>query len=265
MNIFNEIKQSVIVSVWFMFLTFPILVIKVNPLDSTINWRWKNMVAVGITTFIGSFFWRHAMRVKEQKAAASKETHSTSAISQFLSEPQIFYPLIGVLITFTIIFPFIFSSYQTSIITTALIYVILGLGLNIVVGLAGLLDLGYVAFYAVGAYFYALLNHHFGFSFWFALPLGALLAAIFGIILGFPVLRLRGDYLAIVTLGFGEIIRLVLENWDKVFLAPVVYQELINLISLALRCYKNQFHTQLLLFTSLFLPWFLLRYFSSPG
>jgi len=92
-------------------------------------------------------------------------------------------------------------------------YVMLGWGLNIVVGLAGLLDLGYVAFYAVGAYSYALLAQYFGFSFWICLPLAGILAAFWGIILGFPVLRLRGDYLAIVTLAFGEIIRVVLLNW----------------------------------------------------
>ena len=94
-----------------------------------------------------------------------------------------------------------------------LIYVMLGWGLNIVVGLAGLLDLGYVAFYAVGAYSYALLAKAFGFSFWILLPLAGILASFWGILLGFPVLRLRGDYLAIVTLAFGEIIRIVLINW----------------------------------------------------
>jgi branched-chain amino acid transport system permease protein len=97
-----------------------------------------------------------------------------------------------------------------------LIYVMLAWGLNIVVGLAGLLDLGYVAFYAVGAYSYALLSSHFGLSFWVLLPLSGILAGFWGIILGFPVLRLRGDYLAIVTLAFGEIIRLVLINWTAV-------------------------------------------------
>jgi branched-chain amino acid transport system permease protein len=94
-----------------------------------------------------------------------------------------------------------------------LIYVMLGWGLNIVVGLAGLLDLGYAAFYAVGAYSYALLAKNFGLGFWMLLPLSGILAAFWGILLGFPVLRLRGDYLAIVTLAFGEIIRLVLINW----------------------------------------------------
>ncbi|WP_371739676.1 branched-chain amino acid ABC transporter permease [Bartonella sp. HY038] len=97
-----------------------------------------------------------------------------------------------------------------------LIYVILAWGLNIVVGLAGLLDLGYVAFYAVGAYTVTLLGNHFGFSFWLCLPLAGILAALWGMMLGFPVLRLRGDYLAIVTLAFGEIIRIVLQNWEPV-------------------------------------------------
>jgi len=104
--------------------------------------------------------------------------------------------------------------------TLILIYVMLGWGLNIVVGLAGLLDLGYVAFYAVGAYSYALLSGYFGLSFWICLPLAGLLAASFGVALGFPVLRLRGDYLAIVTLGFGEIVREVLVNWQVVTGGP---------------------------------------------
>ena len=101
-----------------------------------------------------------------------------------------------------------------------LTYVMLGWGLNIVVGLAGLLDLGYVAFYAVGAYAYALLAQNFGLSFWICLPLAGLLAAFWGILLGFPVLRLRGDYLAIVTLAFGEIIRVVLINWTELTGGP---------------------------------------------
>ena len=114
---------------------------------------------------------------------------------------------------FTIVFYPTQSRYILDLGTLILTYVMLGWGLNIVVGLAGLLDLGYVAFYAVGAYSYALLAEHFGWSFWVCLPLAGMLAACWGLILGFPVLRLRGDYLAIVTLAFGEIIRLVLINW----------------------------------------------------
>jgi len=93
-------------------------------------------------------------------------------------------------------------------------------GLNITVGFAGLLDLGYVGFYAIGAYSYALLAQALGIGFWTALPLAGLIAAVTGFLLGFPVLRLRGDYFAIVTLGFGEIVRLVLINWTTLTNGP---------------------------------------------
>ena len=120
------------------------------------------------------------------------------------------------LLIFALITPFLFYSnrYLLDLSILVLTYVMLGWGLNIVVGLAGLLDLGYVAFYAVGAYSFALLAQNFGWSFWICLPLAGILAAFWGVLLGFPVLRLRGDYLAIVTLAFGEIIRLVLLNWQ---------------------------------------------------
>ncbi|MGU3627048.1 high-affinity branched-chain amino acid ABC transporter permease LivM [Comamonas sp. C24C] len=108
--------------------------------------------------------------------------------------------------------PFFAGRNAVDIATLAMIYVMLGLGLNVVVGFAGLLDLGFVGFYAVGAYTYALLFHWAGWTFWEALPLAGAASALFGFVLGFPVLRLRGDYLAIVTLGFGEIIRLLLVN-----------------------------------------------------
>lgn len=112
------------------------------------------------------------------------------------------------------------NRYHIDVLTQVGIYVALALGLNIVVGLAGLLDLGYIAFYAVGAYAYGLLSTRVGLSFWEVLPFGALLAAIFGVLLGIPVLRLRGDYLAIVTLGFGEMIRITLNNWDSFTRGP---------------------------------------------
>ena len=112
------------------------------------------------------------------------------------------------------------NRYVVDIGTTVLIYVMLGWGLNIVVGLAGLLDLGYVAFYAVGAYSFALFAQWFELGFWECLPLAGALAALFGVLLGFPVLRLRGDYLAIVTLGFGEIVRIILLNWYEVTDGP---------------------------------------------
>ncbi|MCP5419797.1 MAG: high-affinity branched-chain amino acid ABC transporter permease LivM [Gammaproteobacteria bacterium] len=128
--------------------------------------------------------------------------------------------LLAAMIVLALIWPFVASRGAVDIATLALIYVMLGLGLNIVVGFAGLLDLGYVAFYAVGAYSYALLNQHFGLSFWECLPISIVLAGATGCLLGFPVLRLRGDYLAIVTLGFGEIIRLLLNNLDELTGGP---------------------------------------------
>ncbi|WP_283182735.1 MULTISPECIES: high-affinity branched-chain amino acid ABC transporter permease LivM [unclassified Pseudomonas] len=121
--------------------------------------------------------------------------------------------IIPVLIVVAVVFPFFSNSYLLGVVILGLIYVLLGLGLNIVVGLAGLLDLGYVAFYAIGAYGLALGYQYLGLGFWTVLPLAAIIAGLAGCILGFPVLRLHGDYLAIVTLGFGEIIRLILNNW----------------------------------------------------
>jgi branched-chain amino acid transport system permease protein len=120
--------------------------------------------------------------------------------------------LLYIVIACAVVWPFFGGRAQVDIATLVLIYIMLGLGLNIVVGFAGLLDLGFVGFYAVGAYTYALLYHYAGWGFWEALPLAGGMAALFGFLLGFPVLRLRGDYLAIVTLGFGEIIRLLLIN-----------------------------------------------------
>ena len=122
------------------------------------------------------------------------------------------------LLIFALLVPVIFYNqrYLLDLGILVLTYVMLGWGLNIVVGLAGLLDLGYVAFYAVGAYAYALLGTHYGLSFWILLPAAGAMAAMWGVLLGFPVLRLRGDYLAIVTLAFGEIIRLVIINWREV-------------------------------------------------
>lgn len=121
--------------------------------------------------------------------------------------------IIPLIVLAAAIFPLFAGKYLLTVVILGLIYVLLGLGLNIVVGLAGLLDLGYVAFYAIGAYGLALGYEYLGLGFWAVLPLSPLIAAMAGALLGFPVLRMHGDYLAIVTLGFGEIIRLILNNW----------------------------------------------------
>lgn len=223
----TEVKRSLAVSVWFMFLTFPLMVIKANPIERSVEWRWENMFFVGIGSFMLSILVRAFLIHKERRRNRAQTSRrrlgyiGDEPLVQFiLREPKYLYPLSVAVLLFALMFPQLFDTYQTNVMTTALMYVVLGLGLNIVVGVAGLLDLGYVAFYAVGAYSYALLNMHFDLGFWMVLPIGAMLAALFGIILGFPVLRLRGDYLAIVTLGFGEIIRLILENWSEFSQGP---------------------------------------------
>lgn len=217
---YEILKRSTIIGLWFVFLTFPLIVIKVNPDAGTVEWRWINALYIGITAFVIGGLTKY---LKDRKEAA--ESVSTAKVEILKDEIPLIYRLFDTpkklwafsitILVLAVILPHLVSPYQVNILTNALMYVVLGLGLNIVVGMAGLLDLGFVAFYAVGAYSYALLNQHFGIGFWLALPIGGVLAAIFGIILGFPVLRLRGDYLAIVTLGFGEIIRLVLENWSE--------------------------------------------------
>lgn len=215
-------KTGALISLWFVFLTFPLMVVKVDPLEKTILWRWENALMIGIGTYL-VYLTIEFFKYRKQVAAENgkvKEKGEASLIHSVIANPTQRNTLFGGLLLVAIVFPFIFSTYQTNIMITALMYVVLGLGLNIVVGMAGLLDLGFVAFYAVGAYAYALLNHHFGLGFWQVLPIGGGLAALAGIILGFPVLRLRGDYLAIVTLGFGEIIRLVLENWSEFSKGP---------------------------------------------
>ncbi|KAA8998554.1 high-affinity branched-chain amino acid ABC transporter permease LivM [Affinibrenneria salicis] len=128
--------------------------------------------------------------------------------------------LAAALIVAAIAWPFLVSRGTVDIATLTLIYVMLGLGLNVVVGLSGLLVLGYGGFYAIGAYTYALLNHYYGLGFWQCLPLAGLTTALSGFLLGFPVLRLRGDYLAIVTLGFGEIVRILLLNNTEITGGP---------------------------------------------
>jgi len=168
-----------------------------------------------------SIVWRWAMaqrQLKSKKAELGEEEVAKPGFGQrLLEDPQVFKPVLAVLALVTLVFPLVVDIYQTNIMVLALIFVVLGLGLNVTVGLAGLLDLGYVAFFAVGAYTYGVLNSFFGFGFWISLPIGGLMGALFGIALGFPILRLRGDYLAIVTLGFGSIAKIVIENWEEVF------------------------------------------------
>jgi branched-chain amino acid transport system permease protein len=210
----KEIKQSFLIGLWFMVLTFPIMVIKVNTIKNIVLFRWMNLFWVGLLAFFASLIWNYFLRLKEEKKKSNTKD-DIPFVHRLLQNERFRLPFLAGLALIFLIYPFVLPMYHTSIMISALVYVMLGLGLNIVVGLAGLLDLGYVAFYAVGAYAYALLNLHFGLSFWVVLPISALLGCVCGYLLGYPVLRLRGDYLAIVTLGFGEIIRIILENWDE--------------------------------------------------
>ncbi|WP_310619286.1 high-affinity branched-chain amino acid ABC transporter permease LivM [Flexibacterium corallicola] len=182
-----------------------------------IEYRWAAVGIAGALVFAGRlflnlFFWKRDNPVTLNVSSLLPSGKSASALSGFAKPVML---ILAVALPFALMY-WLGARGSRQYIDLAILvttYVMLGWGLNIVVGLAGLLDLGYVAFYAVGAYSYALLAHYFGFSFWLCLPLAGILAAFWGIILGFPVLRLRGDYLAIVTLAFGEIIRVVLLNW----------------------------------------------------
>ena len=156
--------------------------------------------------FLFHIYWFSKIQKKPQENSEKNK-------KKFLKKLNFYLGAAAAVIAFTLPFMPFANRYIVDVATLVLTYVMLGWGLNIVVGLAGLLDLGYVAFFAVGAYSYALLATTFDLSFWICLPLPGILAAFTGILLGFPVLRLRGDYLAIVTLGFGEIMRLILLNW----------------------------------------------------
>ena len=206
-------------------LSIPILAYKTDQsgADLFLTPRW-GLVAIICAIVFGLRLVLHAYTASRAYRQATPSAHQ--ATEPVHGEPSAFQHVSRFAIPFflgvALAFPFLIyliqgglneSRYWVDLGILILTYVMLGWGLNIVVGLAGLLDLGYVAFYAVGAYSYALLSTTFGLSFWICLPLAGILAAFWGMILGFPVLRLRGDYLAIVTLAFGEIVRLVLINW----------------------------------------------------
>ncbi|MGD9844632.1 MAG: high-affinity branched-chain amino acid ABC transporter permease LivM [Variibacter sp.] len=190
--------------------------------ELTLETRWPLMFGLVAAVVIGRLFFLLVLEPRKRAQSASARIRGAREIAIREGLAQWFTPFA---LGFVVVYPLLvlgINGTQGAVKwidnfgIQILIYVMLGWGLNIVVGLAGLLDLGYVAFYAVGSYAYALLAKTFGFSFWILLPLSGMLAAFWGILLGFPVLRLRGDYLAIVTLAFGEIIRIVVTNWVSV-------------------------------------------------
>ncbi len=205
-------------ALWFMFLTLPLLAVRVDTLRNVVEWRFGRLYWVGGVTFLLTLAWRAVTAWCARHRAARQPVPGAvaTAIVRLFEEPHLYRPALAGILAVALIFPWLVDTYQASIMGLALVFVVLGLGLNITVGLAGLLDLGYIAFFAVGAYTYALLNTLYGLGFWLCLPLGGLVAALCGVLLGFPILRLRGDYLAIVTLGFGSIAKIILDNWETV-------------------------------------------------
>jgi hypothetical protein len=196
------------------FITLPILGVHLNQSAQglSLTGQWQHCLYAAAVVFIAQLLLPLAIQAKHRlprnprfSPAAYIENHRGVVLA--------------LLIVAAFLVPVFGSRGAVNVATLALIYVMLGLSLNIVVGYAGLLDLGHVAFYAVGAYCYAILAQH-GVGFWTTLPIAALLTGALGLLLGFPVLRLRGDYLAIVTLGFGEIIRILLNNLDSLTNGP---------------------------------------------
>jgi len=221
----SHLKRALGIGLWFMFLTLPLLVVRVNTLNNEVEWRWANLLWVGFGAFALAWLWYVTLDQRERRQTRigteqPPATAKNSLIQRLLDNQTLSRRIVIAVALVALFFPWLVSTgqnyYHVNVMVSALIFVVLGLGLNITVGLAGLLDLGYIAFFAVGAYTYALLNKAFGLGFWACLPLGGMVGMLFGLVLGFPILRLRGDYLAIVTLGFGSITKIVLENWDTV-------------------------------------------------
>ena len=219
----QRVIKAAIAALWFMLLTLPVLGLKLNTIERTVTWRLDRIALLGVAIFGLALLWDWCFSRKARGLAIIKLPAGFGigpAMAALSQKPKLMAGSLAILAAVLVVMPLVSSFYQTNIMISALLYVMLALGLNIVVGLAGQLVLGYVAFYAVGAYAYGLLHQFFGFGFWMCLPIGGFVAVIFGLALGFPVLRLRGDYLAIVTLGFGEIVRLALQNWTSLTGGP---------------------------------------------
>jgi branched-chain amino acid transport system permease protein len=211
----QELKKLVVYGFFLAILLIPMVGFKTTTFDPGRAFKILGVfMAILILNLIVKIF-----RSRKKEEVAAQKTPFTERVAERINRfPKIF--TLGGLLALAALFPMFADNYMIDVAITCLIYVCLGLGLNIVVGLCGLLDLGYIAFYAVGAYTYSLLNLTFGVSFWAALPIGIVLGMVVGCIIGYPTLKMRGDYLAIVTLGFGEIVRLVLNNWDSLTAGP---------------------------------------------
>ena len=196
------------------FITLPILGVHLNQSAQglSLTGQWQHCLYAAAVVFVAQLLLPLAIQAKHRLPRNPR-----SSPAAYIENHR--GVVLALLIVAAFLVPVFGSRGAVNVATLALIYVMLGLSLNIVVGYAGLLDLGHVAFYAVGAYCYAILAQH-GVGFWTTLPIAALLTGTLGLLLGFPVLRLRGDYLAIVTLGFGEIVRILLNNLDSLTNGP---------------------------------------------
>jgi branched-chain amino acid transport system permease protein len=205
----NPALKALIASAWMGLLALPFAGVD-NSLKIAAAIAFASLLVVGVRAF--------------KRTSAFNPVHEANgrlvSLVEGFTQGRRMRAALVVIVALLIIFPFTANRYTLDLSVQTGIYIMLALGLNIVVGQTGLLVLGYVAFYAVGAYTYALLSTGLGVGFFAALPIAAILAGIFGLILGAPLMRLRGDYLAIVTLGFGEITRIVLNNWDSLTGGP---------------------------------------------
>jgi branched-chain amino acid transport system permease protein len=203
--------------IWFLGLLWPLLGIHA---DGTITLKnafmvWAYVFAASMIILIIVLLRKHGL-LDFITSLLRKFIHPVRQNAKTLPR----WTWISVALAFALLLPQVTGRYGQDVAINVLIYVCLGLGLNIVVGLAGMLDLGYIAFYGVGAYTYGLLSIHYHLSFWLALPVAGATACVAGCIIGYPTLRMRGDYLAIVTLGFGEIVRIILNNWMSLTNGP---------------------------------------------
>ena len=209
----NRLLKALLTSLWFVVLCAPIMGIHINP-DHSVTFRWHRLVGLAIGVFFAALLWHWYY---DRKALGEKifslPKHTTESFSRIFHNTPFRRTSLILIAAFMICMPFLpvlGTGYQVSIMISGLIYVMLALGLNIIVGFAGQLVLGYAAFYGIGAYTYGLLHLYFGLGFWICLPIAGIITTICGLGLGLPVLRLRGDYLAIVTLAFGEIVKNVM-------------------------------------------------------
>lgn len=217
----QRMTKAALAAVWFMVLTFPLMGLKINTTAKTMDLRWDRTALMGVSIFVLALLWHwYFDRKALGRPMIPLSRRTLAGIRRVTGNPLLRRGLPFAVLTGLLLMPWVSSMYQTNIMVSALLYVMLALGLNIVVGLAGQLVLGYAAFYAVGAYTYGLLFQYFGLGFWVSLPIGGFMAVLAGLLLGLPVLGLRGDYLAIVTLGFGEIVRLLLQNFGDITGGP---------------------------------------------